>query len=293
MAAAFSLGCGSGASPNDGADAADSADAASQNARVPTRGTTAIVGHEPSVMKPILDWDSQTQGAWLTSDGKPMRQTFTFDPQLASTVMVQTYGPWVVPDGSTYGPGHLYVPIPAASRPVRSFYFRAQLKLSANWLQPPNSGDQKLFQVWSDQQGYEVGIILYGHDGNPRFMAYSNVDPVYGAGVPLGQAVQGKKFVPPPPNVFTLDQWHTIEIVVVANTSGVSDGRLKTWVDGVVQTELDDVMWCASGYIGNFVQFDMNSLWGGQGGTLSEAQQMYVGPMHLSGTATAIAGPLP
>ncbi|MDQ2932187.1 MAG: hypothetical protein M3Y05_15405, partial [Gemmatimonadota bacterium] len=43
--------------------------------------------HEPSAMHFINDWDGHNQGAWRTSDGKPMHQTFAYDSELRDTVM--------------------------------------------------------------------------------------------------------------------------------------------------------------------------------------------------------------
>jgi|GEM_PF-4106414 len=261
----------------------------------PPAQTSGAGAHEPSIMTPIQDWNGHGQGAWLTADGSAIKQRFAFDSELADTVMVQTYGPWVVPTGHTYGPGHLYIPIPSPSRPVASFYLRAQLKLSANWVQPPGIGDQKLFQMFpSDGLGYNVGIILVGRNGNLRLMAYENNrdDPRYN-GIPLGQNPIGSKYVTPPSDIFTLNQWHTIEVLIVGCTPGMANGRVVTWLDGKKQTEVDDMMWVSAGQDGNFSQFDLNSLWGGQGGRLTAAQYMYVGKIHISGSAQRIPDSIP
>lgn len=261
----------------------------------PPAQTSGAGAHEPSIMTPIQDWNGRARGAWLTADGSAIKQRFAFDSELADTVMVQTYGPWVVPTGHTYGPGHLYIPIPSPSRPVASFYLRAQLKLSANWVQPPGIGDQKLFQMFpNDGLGYNVGIILVGRNGSLRLMAYENNrdDPRYN-GIPLGQNPIGSKYVTPPSDIFTLNRWHTIEVLVVGCTPGMANGRVVTWLDGKKQTDVDDMMWVSAGQDGNFSQFDLNSLWGGQGGRLTAAQYMYVGKIHLSGSAQRIPDSIP
>lgn len=243
--------------------------------------------HEPPNMKLVHEWNGHSQDVWLTADGKPIRQTFEFDPELNDTVMVQKYGPWNVPDRSTWGPGHLYFSIPASSRPLVSFYLRAQLKLSANWEQPPGAGDLKLFQMFpSHGHGYNVGTILLGRKDALRFTAYENnrSDPRYN-GIPLGQNPRGSAYVRPPPDVFTLNTWHTIEVLVVGSSPGAQDGRIVTWLDGKKQTDLDNMMWVSAGENGNFSQFDLNSLWGGQGGSIVEPQYMYVGKIYLSGSS--------
>ena len=260
----------------------------------PTNGTGGIT-HEPSTMKLIHEWDGHNQGAWLTSDGAPIRQTFAFDPDLKDTVMVQTYGPWAVPKGKTWGPGHLYFPIPAASRPVISFYLRTQVKLSSNWKQPPDMGDQKLFQWFPNGgHGYNVGAILQGDTRHPIFTAYelNDNDPGYN-GVPLGQNPVGSEYVIPPPDFFTLNSWHTLELLVIGGTPGVKNGKVIAWLDGRMQVHRTDMMWVSAGQDRTFSQFDINSLWGGQGGTLSVAQYMYVGKIHFSGSSEIISDPIP
>ena len=214
---------------------------------------------------------------------------------LGDTVMVQTYGPWHVPNGQTWGPGHLYYTIPMDRRPVALFYLRAQIKLSENWQQPPGVGDQKLFQFFpSTQRGYNVGIILLGSNGRIRFTAYeiNGKDDRYN-GIPLGQNPRGSAYVPPAPDFFSLGQWHTVEVLVIGNTPGVKDGKVVTWLDGRKQIDVNDMMWVSAGENGTFFQFDINALWGGQGGSLAAAQYMYMGKIYLSGTSESSATRLP
>jgi hypothetical protein len=242
--------------------------------------------HEPSSMTLIQDWDGHSQGAWRTADGKPIKQTFALDSEFNDTVMVQTYGPWEVPPGQTWGPGHLYYRIPAKARPLASFYLQAELKLSDNWRQPPGVGDLKLFQMFpASGRAYNVGIILLGREGHLRLTAYENnsKDRRYN-GIPLGQNPPGSRFVRPAPDVFTLGTWHIIEVLVLGSPPGSETGRIKVWLDGRLQIDVRDMMWSAAGEDGSFSQFDLNSLWGGQGGSLSSPQYMYVGRIHLSGS---------
>lgn len=138
----------------------------------------------------------------------------------------------------------------------------------------------------SNGHGYNVGTIILGRNGALRFMAYENnsVDSRYN-GISLGQNPRGAAFVPPARDLFSLNKWHMIEILVIGSTPGMKDGRVVTWLDGRKQTQVDDMMWVPSGQNGNFSQFDMNSLWGGQGGAITAAQYMYVGKIYLSGSS--------
>jgi hypothetical protein len=245
--------------------------------------------HEPSVLKTIHDWDGHSLGAWI-STVTPHEQ-FVWDDALQNTVMQFQYGPVVVPSTSTYGVGHLYFPTPGAMYPVHTIYLRAQVELSANWKQNP-SGVLKLFEVYSGRTWAIPGIHGWGSD--LRFMVANDepTDPRY-PGCFIGQSAPSCAFVAPPPDVFTLGQWHTIEVVLVSNTPGVSNGRLTTWLDGKLQTSVSNVKWSTAGTDNSFQQFDLNPLWGGLGGTLTTTQTLRVGQIHLSGSSDYLSGPLP
>ena len=256
--------------------------------------------NEPSIMTTIHDWDMTSQGTWLyTTTGTsvpPVGQagawTWVFDSDLGQNVTRLTYGPWTVPSGSTYGPGGGYVGVPHTPA-MRSFYLRMQVKLSAGWVQNP-TGDQKLMQFWARSSGsYSVGMpFIYGVS-NPFITVYENnpSQPGYN-GIPLGQNPGGGTHVTPPTGVFTSGVWHTIEVLIAGNTPGVADGKVLTWLDGVKQMEVDDMMWMASGETALLNQVEIGALWGGLGGTLSAVQYMDLGPIHLSGSTTLLVGPL-
>lgn len=238
---------------------------------------------EPAGFKTIHDFDAKSQGSWLVADGTTIRQTFTTDLDIGP-VMAQKYGPVVVAPTSTYGPGHLYFRIPDAVRPIHSFYLRTKIKLSPNWKQPPNSGDQKLFQMFGMQGGYKFGAIIYGGDTKRALTAYENqiAQPGYN-GVPLGQKTATATPVPPAPDDFTLGTAHDVEWLVIGNTPGVANGKVIVVLDGKTQIDVENMMWFGPSDTPAWAQFDINALWGGQGGTLTEPQYMLVGPIHLSG----------
>jgi hypothetical protein len=246
--------------------------------------------HEPPGMKLIQTWDSHGFGAWKAT-ATPIRAQFVWDSAMQDTVMEMSYGPWNVPSNRTFGPGHLYYPIPASAQPLHSVYVRAQLKFESGWQQNP-SNDQKLFQLFSDQK-QSAGILVYGANERMRLMVYplNRDDPGYN-GVPLGQVVRGKPFVRPPPDLFTTGSWHTIEVLIIGNTPGVKDGRVKTWLDGRPQTDVSDVMWTSIGLSGKYSQFDLNPLWGGGGGILTTTQTLRVGRIELAGSAEYLNVPL-
>jgi Bacterial Ig-like domain (group 2) len=262
----------------------------------PTAPTTPIApvttnsgSHEPSIMVSVKDWDGHSLGAW-SSTTTPTEQ-FVWDSGLQNTVMQMQYGPVVVPAKETYGPGHLYYLIPGAKYPLHTIYLRVQVKLSANWVQN-SSGVLKLFEVFSGRTWAIPGIHGWGSD--LRFMVANDepTDPNY-PGCFIGQIAPSCAAASTPPDVFTLNQWHTIEVVLVSNTPGVSNGRLMTWLDGKLQTSVSNVKWSIAGTDNSFRQLDLNPLWGGLGGTLTSAQALGVGQIHLSGSSDYLSGPIP
>jgi hypothetical protein len=244
--------------------------------------------HEPPDLAPLFTSDGRSLGTWLnvsTTDAE-----FVRDSTLQDSVMKLTYGPWVVPPHRTFGPRtHLYHVLGATDGPVRSIYLRTQLKLSANWVQNP-SNVLKIFELFTDE-GESPIVGIYGLGTNIRLMVANDNghDPNY-AGAFVGQTGRGVKAVRRPPDIFSLDRWHTVEVVIVSNTPGVSDGILKTWLDGRPQTDVSDVMWTSAGFRSEFIQFDINALWGGLGGTLVSPQYLWIGKIYLAGSKDPIRG---
>jgi hypothetical protein len=245
--------------------------------------------HEPSIMRAIHDWDGHSRGAWLSASAP--NEQFVWDDALQNTVMQLQYLPVVVSKSTTYGPDHLYYPMPASTYPLHSVYLRAQVKLSANWKQNP-SGVLKIFEVFSGRTWAIPGVYGWGSDLRLMVANDEPTDPLY-PGCFVGQSAPSCAAVSTPPDVFTLDQWHTIEVVLVSNTPGVSNGRLMTWLDGKPQTSVSNVMWSVGGTDNSFRQFDLNPLWGGLGGTLTALQTLRIGQIHLSGSSTYLSGPVP
>jgi hypothetical protein len=250
------------------------------------RSATDPPWHEPPNLVPLFTSDGRGLGTWTHNHATDAK--FVWDSTLQDTVMQLTYGPWVVPPHKTYGPGtHLYHVISPADRPVRSIYLRTDLKLSPNWVQNP-SNVLKIFELFSGE-GESPIVGIYGMGANIRLMVANDNghDPNY-AGAFVGQSGRNVKVVQRPPDIFSLDQWHSVEVVIVANTPGVSDGRLKTWLDGRPQTDVSDVMWTTAGFKSDFVQFDINALWGGGEGTLVSPQYLWIGRIYLSGSRESI-----
>ena len=254
-----------------------------------TRRASDPPWHEPANLVPLFTSDGRSLGTWAHVAATDAE--FVWDPTLQDTVMKLTYGPWVVPPHRTFGPRtHLYHILGATDGPVRSIYLRTQLKLSANWVQNP-SNVLKIFELFSDE-GESPIVGIYGLGTNIRLMVANDNghDPNY-AGAFVGQTGRGVKVVQRPPDLFSLDRWHTVEVVIVSNTPGVSNGILKTWLDGRPQTDVSDVMWTSAGFKSEFVQFDINALWGGVAGTLVSPQYLWIGKIYLAGSKDPIPEP--
>ncbi len=269
-------------------DVADTSVVTVSTVAAPPPVVTNPTSHEPTTMATLQDWDGHSLGAWIPTS-TPTQQ-FVWDASLQNTVMQMQYGPVVEPARSTYGVGHLYLPLHARA-PLHSVYLRAQIKLSANWVQNP-SNVLKLFEVFSGRTWAIPGI--YGYGSHLRFMVANDEPQDHNyPGCFIGQQAPDCKVVTPPPDNFTRGEWHTIEVLLVSSTPGLNNGRVKTWLDGKPQTDVSDVMWAPVGTDNSFRQFDLNPLWGGLGGTISVPQFLSVGQIHLSGTNQYIVGQVP
>lgn len=81
-----------------------------------------------------------------------------------------------------------------------------------------------------------------------------------------------------------------MEVLVASNTPGVSNGRDMTWLDGRLQTDVSDVMWAIASSNHSFGELNLNPLWGGLGGTISSAQFLKVGRVHVSDSTDYMTG---
>jgi hypothetical protein len=78
-------------------------------------------------------------------------------------------------------------------------------------------------------------------------------------------------------------RWTSLEFVLTANTPGVRDGRLEVWVDGAKTHDHVDFGPLREGEGPGFDRFLWSSIWGGVGGTVPEAQHIWVDHIYVSG----------
>ncbi len=84
-------------------------------------------------------------------------------------------------------------------------------------------------------------------------------------------------------NAATVGAWHHLEIVMVANTIGSSDGEFHMWVDGSRTHQYSNVVYRSSAYPLAFRGWKWNPTWGGMGGTKTRNDYISFAHVYLSG----------
>jgi hypothetical protein len=110
-------------------------------------------------------------------------------------------------------------------------YVGQYMRWSSNWWHPVNEGHKTFylaeadgttqhFFAWADNQGTMAGRLMFkfgtqwveNKNGNPYFDdVWTDQDPAHAV---------------------SKGEWHRVEILIVPNNAGSSDGQLRAWVDG-------------------------------------------------------------
>lgn len=140
-------------------------------------------------------------------------------------------------------------------------YVCLRIKWSSNWQAHPTGTNKFMFATIDD----------FGGGGDPLFMNLNTqgAQPriiVYLQGAGVGRVL---------PRVaeanITYGQWYTIEMRFKMNTAyNVADGEAQVWVDGVLSTDLSDVLYYSdAGSAGKWNTVKLDQTWGGSGGTVT------------------------
>jgi hypothetical protein len=141
--------------------------------------------------------------------------------------------------------------------------------------------------------GTKMGFIGYGQDpsgaANQGFaMLIGNGSQSIGSAFNLGFWQQNNVSRDMNQNVntskvMTVGPWHHWEWEMELNTLGSSNGVFKWWVDGTLITSYSDVVYITSGNTFGFYNYRWNPTWGGQGGTKTRNDYMYMDHIYISG----------
>jgi hypothetical protein len=80
---------------------------------------------------------------------------------------------------------------------------------------------------------------------------------------------------------FVRGQWHKIEVIAVANTSGASNGSVKLYIDGVLATSCTGIGFVPDAGGWNLAMW--SPTWGGTGATVTSDMYMEMDNIYLSG----------
>lgn len=157
------------------------------------------------------------------------------------------------------------------STSYRTLYIRYWTKYSSNW-QGQQTFSKQLY-VWVDENG-GYPPIFFGAEGEGTTSPLTP-EPV------LQRMIVGDGFKSPnlvPNAVFTRGQWDMVELVLVGNTAGHTDGSVDWYLNGVHIGSVHNLQF-ANGDAKWFI-FEYYPVWGGQGGP-NVQQSMWIQWDHV------------
>jgi hypothetical protein len=178
--------------------------------------------------------------------------------------------------GAGYAPGQTWTGGGLLELGWKQIYVRFAVKLSANW-EGHASGVNKVGFIWMNNNNPVAYFSAQGVGDGPL---RSQVR-LTGMPLPVTELNLTQNLADP---VFTRDQWHLWEVVLIANTGAQSNGEAHWWIDGVKVGQYTGLRYDdhVSNVWGNEISWF--PVWGGENGT-PVAQEMYMWMDHyyLSG----------
>ena len=85
--------------------------------------------------------------------------------------------------------------------------------------------------------------------------------------------------------LFTVGEWHDVEVYLDAGTPDHADGILRFWVDGRPVTDRKNVKFLDSrhGFVQGFFHWEWTPVWGGMGGVRDREDRMQIDHVYLAG----------
>ncbi|HEX2780582.1 MAG TPA: Ig-like domain-containing protein [Gemmatimonadaceae bacterium] len=170
-------------------------------------------------------------------------------------------------------PVNLYTQLGGRHTLYLAFWF----KMSPNFYGHPNSSVNKLFHIWIGGSN-RVTLAVMGSGTTPSFQPQVRLQqiPVSGGAINL------------PPNVVSSaqvvrDRWYKWELVLRANTPGVSDGSVEFWLDGAKIASYPNMQFVGAGQGNTWDTINWAPTWGGTGGVVPADQWMRMSEIYLSG----------
>jgi uncharacterized protein YjdB len=157
---------------------------------------------------------------------------------------------------------------------VTTLYVATWVKFSSNWQSHP-SGVNKILHLWINGANRLV-ITAAGYVSDGPLTARISLQGISAGGNNSdgsGTYESNAQFI--------RGQWHKIEVIAVANTSGAANGSVKLYIDGVLATSCSGIA-----FVSGSANWDLamwSPTWGGAGATVAATQYMEMDHIYLSG----------
>lgn len=226
-----------------------------------TGGAVQLHPNEPGGFMEITQrpFDAANEDGWSDDSSNP-NWKLELDPSAPYSppgVLTILYPAGFVAGSS---PANSYYEGAFAPKAKPNVYLSFFMKHSSNW-QGHSSGVNKILFIGDTTCGSGAGAQVYfsaqGAGADPLYFQVRTQGPVnhdLGANVaPLADSeiVRGK--------------WQRVEVVLRANSSGVANGEVQVWIDGVKTHEYKSEELLESDCIGRFNRIVLGATWGGIG----------------------------
>jgi len=210
-------------------------------------------------------WGGQSNNFTIVQDGTA--------PRSASSIGQMRY-----PAGMSGGVGPAQTWRSLGNR--KTVYISTWLKFSSNF-QNHSTGVNKVLHIWIN--GINRLVLIGRGQGLATVIGLQQLAAPYNDG--RGQIATSVHLLP---NVvstaaMTRNQWHKIEIVLVANTPGLANGSVTMYQNGTKVLQYSGIMYAAAGGNGAWEQMNWNPTWGGMGGTVTSDMYMWMDHLYASG----------
>jgi uncharacterized protein YjdB len=200
-------------------------------------------GHEPSGMTSVSDQPFTTvSDGWALQGDAALQSDLTGPLSPGSALVI----PWNAGTAGGNGVGQAYKPISGAAT---TLYVCMWLKFSSNW-QGPFGDANKIMYPFVGGGGNKFILEGRGSGSGPLLVSIGL----------QGTITPGTVFTNSNLS-FRRGQWDLVEVIMKANSSGVADGRIDVYLNGVLAVSQPNIQW-TSGASTWTDQLSLDPVWG-------------------------------
>lgn len=216
-----------------------------------------------------LGWDEPSNGG----SGGSIVQDATA-PRSPSSILRMT-----LPAGFSGGGASYDGDSPAFN--VKTLYISHWFRTSSNWQGHPGSSVNKQYYVYTTSNVPSIYFDMYGSgSGTLRPQIAGQSISAGGAGFGDPQNPDWTANLVPSAEIVR-GQWYHLEVVLVMNSVGKTDGSVDWWLDGVHIGSHGGIQWQSSSPSWQFVHYA--DVWGGGGGTVTKTMWLDFDHLYISG----------